>query len=92
MFTNTINYIILNIIFKLILINIIILSDILYLIYQFILNKLIEIENLCFQTHGQWLPRGRGLQRAGEGVWVSRCKSLYRVDKQQGPTVQHRKP
>ena len=24
------------------------------------------------------------------GIWVSRCKLLHRVDKQQGPTTQHR--
>ena len=45
------------------------------------------------QTHRHralWLPRGRG---GGAGMeWeigVSRCK-IYRMDKQQGPNVQHK--
>ena len=38
-----------------------------------------------------WLPRGRGSGRDGLGVWDQQMQTIiYRMDKQQGPTVNHR--
>ena len=38
-----------------------------------------------------WLPRGREWERVGLGVWDQQMQTgIYRMDKQQGPTVQHR--
>ena len=39
-----------------------------------------------------WLPRGRGRERDGLGIWAWQMKTItFRVDKQQGPAVQHGK-
>ena len=38
-----------------------------------------------------WLPRGGWWERDGLGVWDWQMKTgISRMDKQQGPTVQHR--
>ena len=48
-------------------------------------NRLTDIENRL------WLPRGRGWERDGLGVWDQQMQTImYRMDKQQGPTVEHR--
>ena len=39
-----------------------------------------------------WLPKGKGVwERDGGGVWGQQMQTItYRMDKQQGPIVQHR--
>ena len=38
-----------------------------------------------------WLPRGWGWEGVGLGVWDQQMQTaIYRMVKQQGPTVQHR--
>ena len=38
-----------------------------------------------------WLPRRGEWEREGLGVWGQQMQTImYRMDKQQGPTVQHR--
>ena len=57
-------------------------------------NKLIYETETDSQTQRTdlWLPRGKGQGGGVDGEFgVSRCKLLYiEMDKQQGPTVQHR--
>ena len=38
-----------------------------------------------------WLPRGRWVREGWVGSWGQQIQtSIYRLDKQQGPTIQHR--
>ena len=54
--------------------------------------------NFCAtETHSQTLrtdlglPGGAGWERGGVGIWGQQMLTIiYRMDKQQGPTVQHR--
>ena len=48
-------------------------------------NRLTDIENRLM------IRRGVGVERDGLGVWDQPMQTIiYRIDKQQGPTVQHR--
>ena len=49
------------------------------------------------ETHSQtqktnlWLPKGKNGGRGKLGVWDQQIQTtIYKIDKQQGPTVQHR--
>ena len=52
--------------------------------------------NISTETDSQtqrtdlWLPKGKGRGRDGLAVWDQQMQTLiYRMDKQEGPTVQH---
>ena len=43
------------------------------------------------QKTNLWLPKGKGKGRDKLGVWDQQIQAtIYKIDKQQGPSVQHR--
>ena len=60
-------------------------------------NLKYNTKDLIYQTETDtqrsklWLPRWRGMREAWMGVRNQQMQTItYRIDKQQGPTVQHR--
>ena len=53
-------------------------------------NKLIYETDPQTWITDLWLPKGRGMERQGQGVWGLHMPTItFRMDKQQGSTVQH---